>query len=195
VKRLRPATSSGKRRSSLCVDLIFVISPSSTIRSDLLRGRPHALVPWCSTYSTRLRDFVGTYTWDHTASEERWLITVSRRPAVWDLISLSCAAMSPVSSLPTGTIADARRPLHAPGQPEVLSGGRPALPKLYADPDAWARKLHLEFGEFGKVLERPYDRRICRAYLEGGSVPGSIKMKEAANGKRIDPLVPTLERS
>ena len=67
--------------------------------------------------------------------------------------------------------ADAWRPLHASGGPDVLSRGGPAPASLYADPQGWTRKAILNIAGSGTVLERPHHRRICRANLERETLP------------------------
>ena len=70
--------------------------------------------------------------------------------------------------------ADARRPLHAPGGPEVLSRGGPAAGRTVCRPGRVGAQGHLERGRLGKVLQRPHHRRICSRNLEGEAMPSAV---------------------
>ena len=70
--------------------------------------------------------------------------------------------------------ADARRPLHAPGGPEVLPGGGPAAGRAVCRPGRLGAQGDPECGRLGKVLQRPHHRRVRGRHLERGAVPGVV---------------------
>ena len=72
------------------------------------------------------------------------------------------------------TLLTQRRPLHAPGGPEVLPGGGPAAGRAVCRPGRLGAQGHLERGRLGKVLQRPHHRRIRGRHLECGAVPGVL---------------------
>ena len=69
--------------------------------------------------------------------------------------------------------ADARRPLHAPGRPDVLSRGGPAAARAVRRPGGLGAQGDPERGRLGQVLQRPHHRRVRRRDLEREAVPGA----------------------
>ena len=57
--------------------------------------------------------------------------------------------------------ADARRLLHAPGGPDVLSRGGPAAVRVVRRPGGLDAEGDLECRRFGEILQRPDHRRVC----------------------------------
>ena len=70
--------------------------------------------------------------------------------------------------------ADARRPLHAPGGPDILSGSGSAAARAVRRSGGWARTPILNIASSGQVFERPHDRRIRRRNLGRAAVPGAV---------------------
>ena len=77
--------------------------------------------------------------------------------------------------------ADARRPLHAPGRPEVVSRGGPAAAGFVCRPGRLGAQGHLERGRLREVFQRPHHRRIRGGNLEGRS-RARCALQERFNG-------------
>ena len=84
--------------------------------------------------------------------------------------------------------ADARRPLHAPGGPEVLPrGATSGCVELYADPDALGAQGDPECGRLREVLQRPHHRRIRGRHLEHHTLSRHLGRGTSANHCREAP--------
>ena len=57
------------------------------------------------------------------------------------------------------------------------------LDELYADPHGWARKVDLECGRLGKILQRPHDRRVRDRHLERGAMSSALIQRSIASNK------------
>src|SRR5262249_1964428 len=95
----------------------------------------------------------------------------------------------PLQSQRTGSIcsvaryiADSRGPLHAPGGSNVLlPGSRPAR-RPVRHSCRMGEEGHFECRRLRKVLKRPHDYRICRGYLEGGTMSHTVETQRPRTG-------------
>src|SRR5262249_11681794 len=85
---------------------------------------------------------------------------------------------------PARHAADARRLLHAPGGPEVLSGGGPAAGRAARRPGRLGAQGHLERGRLGEVLQRPDHPRVRGIDLERGPLSGVLTGPGTIPGRR-----------
>ena len=85
------------------------------------------------------------------------------------------------------TLLTQRRLLHAPGGPEVLSGGGPAPGRAVRRPGRLGAQGHPERGRLREVLQRPHDRRVRGGDLEREAVPGALRRERyEASGPQDD---------
>src|SRR5262245_26687328 len=71
-----------------------------------------------------------------------------------------------------GRATDARRPLHAPGRPQIVSGGGPEADCVVRRQGCLGAQGHSQRGRQRQVLQRPHDRPIRRRNLASETVSG-----------------------
>ena len=72
-------------------------------------------------------------------------------------------------------LLDARRPLHAPGRPDLVSRGRPAPGGALRRPRGLGAQGDPEHRRLRAILQRPHDRRVRRRDLEREALPGAVR--------------------